>query len=55
VEHVVACEQLGIAKPIIAHKQLALDPQIRHYIVSFQEKLHASSGAVVNALSVESE
>ncbi len=55
VEHVAACEQLGITKPIIAHKQLALDPQIRQYIVSFQEKLQAPSGAGVKAFGVENE
>jgi hypothetical protein len=38
VEHVQACEQLGIIKPVVAHRRLAFDPQIREYIASFESK-----------------
>jgi hypothetical protein len=43
VEHVHACEQLGITRPIIAHKRLAFDPQIRQYILSFQASTKTSA------------
>jgi hypothetical protein len=51
VEHIQACEQLGIVKPIIAHKRLAFDPRIRQYIASFQTKTQAFDS--VSPLNVE--
>jgi hypothetical protein len=54
VEHIQACEQLGITKPAIAHKRLAFDPQIRQYIISFQTKKQTFDNAL-NSLSIENE
>jgi hypothetical protein len=55
VEHVQACEQLGIIKPIVAHKRLAFNPQIRQYIVAFQGKAQALDSATFSPLGIENE
>jgi len=54
VEHVRACEQIGIIKPVVAHKRLAFDPQIRQHIVSFQTKNQTLDNAK-KPLGIENE
>ena len=55
VEHIQACEQLGILKPVFAHKRLAFDPQIRQYIVSFQTKAQVLDNVPLNPLNIGNE
>lgn len=55
VEHIRACEQLGIIKPVVMHKRLAFDAQIRQYILSFQTKIQSLDNNTLNLLNIENK